>query len=82
MPSGWSVETKGISIKYTKGEKDSEKGICLLDSAGKETPLLDVDIQEKDQNEIIQDADKYNSFVKKLEKLQKIKDKQSDLLRN
>ena len=73
MPSGWSVETKGISIKYTEGEKDSEKGICLLDSAGIETPLLDVDIQEKGQDEIIQDADKYNSFVKKLDEIAKDK---------
>ena len=73
MPSGWSVETKGISIKYTEGEKDSEKGICLLDSAGIETPLLDVDIQEKGQDEIIQEADKYNSFVKKLDEIAKDK---------
>ena len=73
MPSGWSVETKGISIKYTEGEKDSEKNICLLDSAGIETPLLDVDIQEKEQNEIIPDADKYNSFVKKLDEIAKDK---------
>jgi hypothetical protein len=73
MPSGWSVETKGISIKYTEGEKDSEKGICLLDSAGIETPLLDVDIHEKGQDEIIQDADKYNSFVKKLDEIAKDK---------
>ena len=74
MPSGWSVETKGISIKYTEGEKDSEKGICLLDSAGIETPLLDIDIQEKDQNEISQkEADKYNNFVKKLDEIAKDK---------
>ncbi len=36
IPTGYSIETKGISIKYT----EEEKGICLLDSAGFETPLL------------------------------------------
>lgn len=41
---GWSIETKGISIKYTEGEKNSDKSICLLDSAGFETPLLNDEI--------------------------------------
>ena len=43
LPSGYSIETKGISIKYAdpKDNNDEEiKGICILDSAGFETPLL------------------------------------------
>jgi len=41
IPTGYSIETKGISIKYAKEEDtDEEKGICILDSAGFETPLL------------------------------------------
>ena len=31
IPTGHSIATKGISIKYTEGENESEKGVCLLD---------------------------------------------------
>ena len=47
IPTGYSVETKGISIKYSQGDKGEEEGICILDSAGFETPLL----KEKKANE-------------------------------
>ena len=41
IPTGYSIETKGISIKYAKNDNNNEeKGICILDSAGFETPLL------------------------------------------
>ena len=44
LPSGYSIETKGISIKYAdpkdNNDDDEIKGICILDSAGFETPLL------------------------------------------
>jgi hypothetical protein len=40
IPTGYSVETKGISIKYAEEEKEQEGGLCILDSAGHEAPLL------------------------------------------
>ena len=40
LPSGYSLETKGISIKYSEGDKGEAKGLCILDSAGFETPLI------------------------------------------
>ena len=40
IPTGYSVETKGISIKYAEEEKNQEGGLCILDSAGHEAPLL------------------------------------------
>ena len=48
IPIGYSIETKGISIKYAiqkEAEKSCEEvnGICILDSAGFETPLLKED---------------------------------------
>ena len=46
LPSGYSIETKGISIKYSKAEKGEEKGLCILDSAGFETPLLKEEVEE------------------------------------
>ena len=48
LPKGFSVETKGISVKYGEKEKDEEKGICILDTEGHETPLL----FEKESEEI------------------------------
>ena len=52
IPIGYSIETKGISIKYSQDEKGEEKGICILDSAGFETPLLRGEEypKEKDNN--------------------------------
>ena len=49
LPSGYSLETKGISIKYSEGDKGEAKGLCILDSAGFETPLIKdelVDLKE------------------------------------
>ena len=75
IPSGWSVETKGISIKYTEGITDSEKGICLLDSAGIETPLLNDDIQEEENSEN-ENKNEYDKKLSREEKYQEIaKDK-------
>ena len=51
IPTGYSIETKGISIKYKTSDH-----ICLLDSAGFETPLLkyELDMYQNDNktNEI------------------------------
>ena len=52
LPSGYSLETRGISIKYSEGDKGEAKGLCILDSAGFETPLIKEeleDFQEKNQ---------------------------------
>ena len=43
---GYSLETKGISIKYSEIKKGELKGLCILDSAGFETPLLKEEIEE------------------------------------
>ena len=60
IPTGHSIATKGISIKYTEGENDSEKGVCLLDSAGFETPLLkdELILQGKKEDSSKKDVDK------------------------
>ena len=55
LPSGHSIETKGISIKYAdpKDNNDEEiKGICILDSAGFETPLLEEEKIEVNKDNI------------------------------
>ena len=40
LPSGTSIKTEGLSVKYPDNEKCKNKNIALLDSAGLETPVL------------------------------------------
>ena len=40
ISTGYSIETKGISIKYSEKEKGEQRGIYILDSVGLESPLL------------------------------------------
>ena len=48
LPSGTSIRTEGLSIKYPDLDTFKDRKIALLDSAGLETPVLKVDknIQE------------------------------------
>ena len=49
LPTGVSIKTEGLSIKYPKlDEKFKNRKIILLDSAGLETPILN---NEEDKNE-------------------------------
>ena len=40
LPSGYSIRTEGLSIKYPDLKENENKKIILLDSAGLETPVL------------------------------------------
>ena len=40
LPSGTSINTKGVSVKYPSLEGESNRKFILLDSAGLETPIL------------------------------------------
>ena len=40
LPSGYSIRTEGLSIKYPDLKENENKRIILLDSAGSETPVL------------------------------------------
>jgi len=46
IPSGYSVITEGLSIKY-----NDEIGYTILDSAGLQTPLINERVKENDENE-------------------------------
>ena len=48
LPSGTSLKTQGLSIKYPEFERYPNKRIVLLDSAGLETPVL-LEKQEKEK---------------------------------
>lgn len=52
LPTGVSIKTEGLSIKYPKlDEQFKNRKIILLDSAGLETPILNTDNNEEDKNE-------------------------------
>jgi len=47
FPSGTSIRTEGLSVKYPELEEYKDRKIVLLDSAGLETPVLNIrDISE------------------------------------
>ena len=50
LPSGTSIKTQGLSIKYPELKKYPNKKIALMDSAGLETPVL-LENNEKEENE-------------------------------
>ena len=56
LPSGPSIRTKGLSIKYPDLLKFKDRKIALLDSAGLETPVLKIDENIK--------KDKVNEYFK------------------
>ena len=46
LPSGTSIKTEGLSIKYPDLEIYKNRRITLLDSAGLETPVLSIGNEE------------------------------------
>ena len=75
IPTGYSIETKGISIKYAvKNEKEKNggeiNGVCILDSIVLEYPLLREDMKEveaKKENDL-ENAIKIDNLEEELAK--------------
>ena len=57
FPSGMSIKTEGLSIKYPELEKHKNRKIVLLDSAGLETPVLvpDENMENDKRNELFRE---------------------------
>ena len=51
LPSGMSIKTEGLSIKYPDTKIFKDRRIVLLDSAGLETPVLQSDETPTDENQ-------------------------------
>lgn len=62
LPSGTSIKTMGLSIKYPELEKFKMRKIALLDSAGLETPVLkeEISIREEDDNKENEETKNFN----------------------
>jgi HSP20 family molecular chaperone IbpA len=51
LPSGTSIRTEGLSVKYPELEGYKDRKIVLLDSAGLETPVLNIESTEPGNKE-------------------------------
>ena len=60
LPTGVSIKTEGLSIKYPELNKCKNRKIILLDSAGLETPILRTDIEMKKSSTLSQDKQQEN----------------------
>ena len=52
LPSGASIRTEGLSVKYPEIKDNPDRKIVLLDSAGLETPVLVNEIEDLKKEEI------------------------------
>jgi len=57
LPSGMTIKTEGLSIKYPEIELKNKRKIALLDSAGLETPVLisDINSRKNESNELFKE---------------------------
>ena len=55
LPSGTSIKTEGLSIKYPDLKEFINRKIVLLDSAGLETPVLETNNDEKNNMELFKE---------------------------
>ena len=62
FPSGTSIKTEGLSIKYPDLKEYKNRKIVFLDSAGLETPVI------KEINEILEDKKKKEKIIEKNKK--------------
>ena len=75
IPNGHSIETKGICIKYLE-----ETGLCLLDSVGFDTPLLENEItNHKENSENSENKNKEDNEKNEFDKMIKY-DQKEDIL--
>ncbi len=56
LPSGASIRTEGLSIKYPEIKDNPNRKIVLLDSAGLETPVLYEEIKKELDNDILKNS--------------------------
>ena len=81
LPSGTSIKTEGLSIKYPELKEFKNRKIVLLDSAGLETPVLNeknIDDDDEDDDDEKEDSDKNQNIKKDIEITEKEKDNEND----
>ena len=75
LPSGTSIKTEGLSIKYPEKKLFKNRNIVLLDSAGLETPVLKEDSTDKNiENQFSDEEESDEEGNRNKEKKEEIKD--------
>ena len=59
LPSGTSISTKGISVKYPELANNENRKYILLDSAGLEAPILKSGEEKEDFDDLIEKNNKF-----------------------
>ena len=59
LPSGTSINTKGISVKYPELANNENRKYILLDSAGLEAPILKSGEEKEDFDDLIEKNNKF-----------------------
>ena len=73
LPSGTSIRTEGLSIKYPELKEFKDRKIILLDSAGLETPVLNNDNNVEDEVDI-EEEEKENEEILNKENFENMKE--------
>ena len=73
IPSGSSIRTEGLSVKYPELDTYQDRKMVLLDSAGLETPVLNEELEQKESKK---DEENNNNKEKKEEKTEKKEEKE------
>ena len=73
FPSGTSIKTEGLSIKYPELEQFRNRKIVLLDSAGLETPVLNEEIKNEDEEDSDNEEKKSSNHISKIKIIKKKK---------
>ena len=74
LPSGTSIRTEGLSVKYPELDLYINRKIALLDSAGLETPVL----KEVDNEKLIQEDNEGNNELITKEKKEKKENEENE----
>ena len=72
LPNGFSIKTKGLSIKFPDIKEHKNRKIILLDSAGQETPVIN---NEKNTTRNENQDSQQNEIKKEVELTEKSRDK-------
>ena len=81
LPTGVSIKTEGLSIKYPDLEKFKNRKIILLDSAGLETPILNNNKNDENENKNNKEENKNEIGNRELCKFKKL-EKENDIFQD
>jgi hypothetical protein len=83
LPSGTSISTKGISVKYPELEENEHRKYILLDSAGLETPIKKDDLsnlnKSNDEENNIEESNSENETQNSNDSNDEIKKKKKEI---